>query len=283
MAISAKTFLTLHRIYSRIPGVRLIHKFATGRHKVIIPDKEVFGLRFRTPLGLAPGLDCNADYLDFLPNFGFSHICVGPLTPRPQENAPEVNNRGIRYALAHLQPYKDKCGKLAIDLTAGSGCEGEIQIVKDFNTAFSLAYDFADFFILDFSPASLKPYFDEALVTAVCDTVLETRLTYETYRPVIVRLPAGVPAAMVEEIVSWCRLNGVDGISVPERETVRQIAALTGRHFPVIYTGPVGKPAEATAILSDGADLIGISDEFVSRGGKFVANIYKTIEQQSRQ
>ncbi len=47
-------------------------------------EREVFGLKFKNPLGLAAGFDKNADYIDDLAGFGFGFIEIGTVTPLPQ-------------------------------------------------------------------------------------------------------------------------------------------------------------------------------------------------------
>ena len=50
---------------------------------------EAFGLRFPNPVGLAAGLDKNADHLDALGALGFGFVEVGTTTPRPQPGNPK--------------------------------------------------------------------------------------------------------------------------------------------------------------------------------------------------
>jgi dihydroorotate dehydrogenase len=61
----------------------------------IIPNRRVdkptsvMGLEFPNPVGLAAGLDKNADYLDGLARLGFGFIEVGSVTPKPQPGNPQ--------------------------------------------------------------------------------------------------------------------------------------------------------------------------------------------------
>jgi dihydroorotate dehydrogenase len=50
--------------------------------------REVMGLRFPNPVGLAAGLDKNGEYIDALGALGFGFIEVGTVTPRPQPGNP---------------------------------------------------------------------------------------------------------------------------------------------------------------------------------------------------
>jgi dihydroorotate dehydrogenase len=52
------------------------------------PGRIVFGIQFRTPLGLAAGFDKNAELLAALPDLGFGFSEVGTVTPRPQPGNP---------------------------------------------------------------------------------------------------------------------------------------------------------------------------------------------------
>lgn len=56
-----------------------------------VPDDPVqcMGLTFRNPVGLAAGLDKNAEFIDALDNFGFGFIEAGTVTPRPQPGNPK--------------------------------------------------------------------------------------------------------------------------------------------------------------------------------------------------
>ncbi len=81
--------------------------------------REVMGLRFPNAVGLAAGLDKNAEHIDALAALGFGFIEVGTLTPRPQPGNPRprlfrltperaiinrmgFNNKGIDHALAAI-------------------------------------------------------------------------------------------------------------------------------------------------------------------------------------
>ena len=50
---------------------------------------EVMGIKFPNPVGLAAGLDKNADHIDALSRFGFGFLEVGTVTPRPQPGNPK--------------------------------------------------------------------------------------------------------------------------------------------------------------------------------------------------
>src|SRR5690349_13290340 len=51
--------------------------------------RTLMGVRFPNPVGLAAGLDKNAEYVDALAALGFGFIEVGTVTPRPQPGNPK--------------------------------------------------------------------------------------------------------------------------------------------------------------------------------------------------
>lgn len=94
--------------------------------------RTVMGLEFPNPVGLAAGLDKNADHIDALSALGFGFIEVGTLTPRPQPGNPKprlfrlkseraiinrmgFNNKGIDHALAQIAKSQFK-GVLGINI-----------------------------------------------------------------------------------------------------------------------------------------------------------------------
>jgi dihydroorotate dehydrogenase len=99
-------------------GPRLLHRWY-GRHVPAAPVR-VLGLEFANPVGLAAGLDKNADHVDALGAIGFGSIEVGTVTPRPQDGNPRprlfrlpahealinrlgFNNRGVDHLVARLE------------------------------------------------------------------------------------------------------------------------------------------------------------------------------------
>ena len=81
--------------------------------------RQVMGLSFPNPVGLAAGLDKNGEYIDALAALGFGFIEIGTVTPRPQPGNPRprlfrlpeaeaiinrmgFNNRGVDYLLEQV-------------------------------------------------------------------------------------------------------------------------------------------------------------------------------------
>lgn len=272
--MKTKTFLAINKFRAFLRPDFLSAGY--GRSK---GDMEAFGTCFSNRLGLGPGIDLNGDFIDSLSELDFSHICVGPVTLDPQENDPDVSSKGVRYALSRLNGCV-KTKLLALDITCSrKSSEDDEQALKDFIDAFDLSYDFADFFILDFSVPYLRNRIDPSYVISILDPILEARLTYETYRPLLVKLaPAG--EGLVSALVDYFRMSGVDGIILEGMDSISFVNSLTDSRFPIVASG-CSDGAEAARLLSVGATLIHISKELPAEGKKLISDILKATEQVS--
>ena len=94
--------LLLLRIIGLIPGGRwLLRKCYAVEHPAL--EREVFGIRFANPIGLAAGFDHNGEAFRELAALGFGFVEVGTVTPRPQAG----NTQALRgYSRARKRPHK---------------------------------------------------------------------------------------------------------------------------------------------------------------------------------
>ena len=104
---------------SKIPGFKSLF-----RSLYVIEDerleRNLFGLTFKNPVGLAAGFDKNAVLYNELANFGFGFIEIGTVTPKGQVGNPKkrlfrlkddqgiinrmgFNNEGLNAAIEHLK------------------------------------------------------------------------------------------------------------------------------------------------------------------------------------
>src|SRR5574344_1103876 len=193
--------------------------------------REVFGINFPNPIGLAAGLDKNAEHYNELSDCGFGFIEVGSLTLEAQNGNPRptvfsitkdraiinrmgINNCGVRKAIAHIQSNPPDC-ILAISLAKNTSSTSEEEIIRDYETSLALSYDFADFFVLNISCPNVvgtEALQDIDLLSSVLDRLLVLRLTYDKYKPIWLKLSPDIPHPQLNEILDYCMLSGVDGI-----------------------------------------------------------------------
>lgn len=125
------------------------------------------GLTFPNPVGLAAGLDKEANTIDALGRLGFGHVEVGTLTPKPQPgnesprlfrlpdhraliNRMGFNNPGIEEGLAHARSARSFQGILGINIGKNKVTPNE-HANEDYAVAFEKAYPLADYITANFS------------------------------------------------------------------------------------------------------------------------------------
>lgn len=152
------------RITFKIPGFKSLIKWIYE-----VEDKnlevEVFGLKFKNPIGLAAGFDKDAKLYNELSCFGFGFIEIGTLTPKPQEGNPKkrlfrlqkdkaiinrmgFNNGGVVEAVERLKQNKNV-------LIGGNIGKNKItpneNAIEDYEICFNELYDYVDYFAVNVS------------------------------------------------------------------------------------------------------------------------------------
>ena len=133
----------------------------------ISKPRRVMGLDFPNPLGLAAGLDKNAEYLPGLSRLGFGFIEVGTVTPRAQAGNPRprlfrlpehesiinrmgFNNRGVDYLLHNIRQLKQRDYVLGINI--GKNLTTSVEnALDDYVLALSRVYLDADYITINIS------------------------------------------------------------------------------------------------------------------------------------
>jgi len=128
---------------------------------------SICGLDFPNPVGLAAGLDKEANTIDALGTLGFGHVEVGTLTPKPQAgndlprlfrlpshkaliNRMGFNNPGIDEGLANARSSTNFKGIVGINIGKNKVTPNE-EANSDYAIAFEKAYPWADYITANFS------------------------------------------------------------------------------------------------------------------------------------
>ena len=130
-------------------------------------EKEVFGLKFKNPVGLAAGFDKNGDYIAELSNFGFGFIEVGTVTPLPQPgndkprmfrlpkdealiNRMGFNNKGVDVLARKLENINREGLIIGGNIGKNKNTPNE-DAVKDYVKRFDRLFDVVDYFVVNVS------------------------------------------------------------------------------------------------------------------------------------
>ena len=212
-----------------IPGARFFIRLACKRRSKSL-RRELFGINFPNPVGIAAGLDKNGEYYNDLANLGFGFVEIGSLTPLPQEGNPTprlwrlpkdkalinhmgINNNGVRYALQNLKTNRPNI-IIGANISKNTDTENDLAY-KDYSRSLALLYDFVDFFVLNVSCPNvqgLQDLQDTAMLQQVIESVNEVRRYSEYSRPVLLKVSPDLSNQQLDKIIHICLINGIDGI-----------------------------------------------------------------------
>jgi len=224
-----KITMNLLKFCRYIPMCRTIIRwiYSTGNKGL---ERELFGVTFKNPVGLAAGFDKNGDMYNDMSNFGFSFIEIGSLTPKPQDGNPQprcfrlpkdkaiinrmgINNKGARYAVNRLIAEKPRC-KVAASITKNATTPNE-RAYKDYERSMAILYDFVDFFVLNVSCPNVKNLTelqDIDVLNEIFEHINTVRRFNDDHKPVLLKLSPDIPVEQLDEIVDLALISGIDGI-----------------------------------------------------------------------
>ena len=234
----------------RIPMGRIVNRWIHGNKPKGL-QKEVFGLNFYNPIGLGAGLDIHGELYNDLNNLGFSFVEIGPM-----------DASGIGKAISHIQ--KDPQD----DILA-------VCIHNDYFNAFTLGYDFFDFFVLDIQ--------DIQSCTDILDSVLDSRIAEQVYKPIILKVPDTTTNSELEELTEYCLMNNVDGMELRRLGQVKAVSKHSMGKLPIIANCHIDTPEEAYDALQAGASLVEIRTGLLRDGPGIVKQTLDYLLKESKQ
>jgi dihydroorotate dehydrogenase len=194
-------------------GLRILNKIGLlsvicNQHK--LKPRTIFGIKFENPVGLAAGLDKNAEYIDIMAKLGFGFIEVGTLTPRAQPgnikprsfrltkekgiiNRFGFNNVGIDRAIDNIKKSKYS-GVIGINIGKNFNTPIEFAI-EDYLIGFRKSYLYASYIAINISSPNTKGLrqlqgdeFFENLVKAIKSEQNKLNLYHNKYTPFLIKI-----------------------------------------------------------------------------------------------
>lgn len=197
-------------------------------------EREVFGLKFKNPVGLAAGFDKDAKMYNELADFGFGFVEIGTLTPKPQEGNPKkrlfrlkadkaiinrmgFNNEGVFDAVEQLK----KEHKVLIGGNIGKNkTTPNEQAVKDYLICFDALFDYVDFFVINVSSPNtpgLRELQEKEPLTALLLELKKENTKYALKRngkekPILLKIAPDLSDNQLMDIIEIVQETKIDGI-----------------------------------------------------------------------
>ncbi|MFS6937427.1 quinone-dependent dihydroorotate dehydrogenase [Neisseria animaloris] len=195
---------------------------------------NLMGLNLPNPVGLAAGMDKNAEYIDALAALGFGFIEVGTVTPRPQHGNPQprlfripehqavinrmgFNNHGIDAVVKNIRNSRYS-GVLGINI--GKNADTPIEkAVEDYLICLEKAYAYAGYITVNISSPNTKNLralqgSDElsALLYALKNKQARLAAIHRRYVPLAVKIAPDLDEAQIADIAHVALQTEMDGI-----------------------------------------------------------------------
>ena len=210
--------------------VRLIFKtLFVDEHKTL--ETEVFGLKFKNPVGLAAGFDKNAKYINELSFCGFGFIEIGTLTPKPQSGNPKkrlfrlkedfgiinrmgFNNDGVDMAIEHLKKAR-KNGVLVGGNIGKNKVTPNEEATSDYLACFEALFAYVDYFVVNVSSPNtpnLRALQEKEPLERLLKSLVARNKTYATPKPILLKIAPDLSDHQLDDIISLFSSTQIDGI-----------------------------------------------------------------------
>ena len=218
-------------------------------------ERNLFGITFKNPVGLAAGFDKNAVLYNELANFGFGFIEIGTVTPKGQEGNPKkrlfrlkddqgiinrmgFNNDGLETAIEQLKKNK---GKLIIGGNIGKNTQTSPQnYTNDYEECFKGLHPYVDYFVLNVScpnVGSHEKLNDKEYLLELILAIQNLNLLEPTQKPILLKIAPDLNNNQLDEIIEIVAETKIDGIIASNTSTSRSGLKASNKHLQEIGNG----------------------------------------------
>ena len=204
------------------------------RRLYVVEDKQLqrnlFGLTFKNPVGLAAGFDKNAVLYNELANFGFGFIEIGTVTPKGQAGNPKkrlfrlkddqgiinrmgFNNDGLEAAITQLKQNKVQ---LIIGGNIGKNTDTAPEdYTRDYLECFKGLHPYVDYFVLNVSCPNVGSHAkltDKDYLLELISEVQKANKTFDQQKPILLKIAPDLNTIQLDEIIEIIKETKLDGV-----------------------------------------------------------------------
>jgi dihydroorotate dehydrogenase len=225
-------------------------------------EREVFGIKFRNPVGLAAGFDKNGEYIEALSNLGFGFIEVGTVTPLPQPgndkprmfrltddsaiiNRMGFNNKGVDTLAERLRLQRERDPDIVIGGNIGKNKNTpNEEAVNDYLKCFERLYEVVDYFVVNVSSPNtpgLRALQEKGPLTEILNALQAKNHSNTIFRPILLKIAPDLSNEQLDDIVEIVRETKIAGV-IATNTTVDRNGLYTPENVANEAGGLSGKP-----------------------------------------
>lgn len=218
------------RFVHKIPGVRSL---ISAIYRVESPKlrRNVFGIDFPNPVGLAAGFDKNAQLFDEFYSFGFGAVEIGTVTPLPQPgnekkrlfrlpadkaliNRMGFNNMGADVAARKLSFRKPQSPIVGGNIGKNKNTPNE-EAGSDYLKCLRSLHDHVDYFTVNVSSPNtpgLRALQDKEPLMAILSDLKSENEKYAQPKPILLKIAPDLTDSQLDDIIEIVSVTQIDGV-----------------------------------------------------------------------
>ncbi len=282
------TFLCL-KIVNIIPFMKkILAAFYCKEHKST--TFNLLGINFPSRVGLAAGLDKDAEVFDVLGSLGFGFVEIGTVTPKPQPGNPRprlfrlkknnalinrmgFNNQGVEKMVNLL---KKKKTNIIIGGNIGKNkMTPNNEAVNDYIICFEALYKYVDYFVINVSSPNtpnLRELQDKEPLKNLLYQIMKINLLKELPKPVFLKIAPDLSTQQLDDIIEIVLETKISGIVATNTTITRENLDYSKQKIDNIGAGGLsGKPLtkRATEVIKYIAQKTSNKIPIIGVGGIF--------------
>jgi len=194
-------------------------------------ERNLLGLKFKNPIGLAAGFDKNATMFQDLEYLGFGFIEIGTVTPKPQSgnekprlfrlkkdeailNRMGFNNDGLHAVKARLKNRK-KNGLIIGGNIGKNKVTSNEDAILDYKIAFEELFDFVDYFVVNVSSPNtpnLRNLQEKEPLTKILAELQLLNLKMKNQKPILLKIAPDLSNEQLDDIIDIVRETKIAGV-----------------------------------------------------------------------
>lgn len=237
------TFALLRMVQALPFGLRILAWMFRRRPEGL--SRTVFGIDFPTPVGIAAGLDKDAEAFDALGALGFSFVEIGTVTPLPQPGNPSprlfrlvadhslinrmgFNNQGAARAAKRLK-------KRRTDVIVGGNIgKNKVtpndQAVSDYVKSFETLFPYVDYFAVNVSSPNtpgLRELQQRGPLTEILSRLQSCNAAHEKRKPILLKIAPDLTDGQLDDIIEIVKETRIDGVIATNTTVSREMILAT--------------------------------------------------------
>lgn len=193
-------------------------------------ERNLFGLRFKNPVGLAAGFDKNAELIDEMDALGFGFVEIGTVTPKSQPgneqprlfrleaddalvNRMGFNNKGLEAAIMRLKKRKSNI------IVGGNIGKNKItsneDATYDYMDAFNALYDYVDYFVVNVSSPNtpgLRSLQEKEPLTFLLQDLQKQNKRKPKLKPILLKIAPDLEDSQLDDIIEIVQKTKIAGV-----------------------------------------------------------------------